>query len=113
MANNGNEAGVKNGNGRLSARQTFSIAILSAVLGSTGGNYFLTRVFPDTIRPDPFTGSEGRIQDRRIEQIEYHVRNHPDAAGKFETRIATLEAQNTIIITELRRMNDRLDRVIK
>lgn len=98
-------------NGKLSTRQTFMIAVLSAVLGSTGGNYLLSRVFPDAIRPDPFTGTEARVLEHKVQNLEWHVQNHPHDTGRFENRIATLEAQNTLILQELRIIAERLDRM--
>lgn len=49
------------------------VAVLGAFGGGLGGNYLWVRAAPDeyeTIsRPDPFTGTEGRELERRIDNI--------------------------------------------
>lgn len=98
----------------LSSKHTMAVVALSSILGATGAPVLLVSLGgPSLLRPDPFTGAQGAVHERRIEQLEWHLKNHPDQSGKFETRIATLEAQNTIIISELRRMSDRLDDFMK
>lgn len=103
-----------NGNGRLSTRQTFIVAILSAVLGSTGGNYLLSRVFPDAIRPDPFTGAQGKALALRITNLEKHVENHPDVAlraavADLRAESAAAKAERSLIIRNQDRILERLD----
>lgn len=101
-------------NGKLSTRQTFLIAILSAVLGSTGGNYLLSRVFPDAIRPDPFTGEQGRALELRIERVEGHVEDHPDVAlraaiSELRAEQAAAKAERGLMLRNQDRMIERLD----
>ena len=95
-------------NGKLTPRSTLFVAIVSSIVGATGGPYLMVRIAPDALRPDPFTGEQGRALTHRLERVERHVDNHPDAAQRFDARISTLEAQNRLILMQLDRIEDRM-----
>jgi hypothetical protein len=97
-------------NGKLNGNRALVVAILSGILGGTGGPWLLVRLGGDTIlRPDPFTGSQGKVLAYRVEELERHVENHPDRVGLFERRITTIETQNAIIMENQKRIIERLD----
>lgn len=101
----------KRANGGLSNRQAFGVAILSAILGSTGGPLLVSNVLGfNPYRPDPFTAQDGRIHDSRIQRLEEHVKNHPDQTKQFERRIIELEIRLQVIIDNQQRILERLSK---
>jgi hypothetical protein len=100
--------GVLNG-----SRNAIVVAVVSAILGSTGGPFLLVKLGVNPYREDAYTSSMAdqheEVDGRRFEALERHVRNHPSETGKFENRIATLEAQNALILIQLDRIINRLD----
>ena len=110
MANGNN---IKKGNG-LNGRSAFFVATLGAIFGGFSGPLLLVKFGGDSVvRPDPFTGAQGQAHERRIAALESHVTNHPDQTGRFDARLTALEAQNSIMLSTLarieRRLDDRLD----
>jgi hypothetical protein len=102
------KGGVLNGH-----RNTVVAAIVSAVLGATGGPILLVKLGVNPYRQDAYTSTmadEHRENDeRRFQALENHVANHPDITNKFERRISTLEAQSVIIISQLAYIRSRVD----
>lgn len=43
-------------------------------------------------------------------RLERHLENHPDATGRFESRISALEAQFNAILLQLDRIERKLDK---
>lgn len=107
MGNGSN--GLDKLDGKLSPRSTVLVAIVSSILGATGGHFLMVRFAPDSLRPDPFTGAQGRSLERRLEKLERHVEYHPDLTNRFDARISTLEAQNKLILLQLDRIEKQLD----
>ena len=93
------------------------VAVIGAFLGSSGtiAVYLGTPVGQQTVRPDPFTGSQATALIQTIdtvkEDIDDHIKFHPDRENQFDRRIATLEAQYAIILQNQARILDRLDTV--
>ena len=89
------------------------VAIIGTFGAGAGANYLLisrSGTLQDLARPDPFTGSQAAAIAARVTSLEYHVKNHPDMAGRFDARITRLEAQYTIILANQERILDRLDK---
>lgn len=111
MAENHSEKDlIKNG------RTALIIATLSALVGGTGGPLLAVKLgFSDALRPDPFTGTEGRVIERRLESLEFHVRNHPDVAlrldiAELKEEAAAARKERELIIRNQDRILNRLDR---
>ena len=91
------------------------IAIVSSILGSGGGIFVVlsTPAGQYVAAPDRFTGTEAAALKARINHIESsidsHVRSHPDLLNKYDRRIASLEAQYTLILQNQQRILDRID----
>ena len=104
------KGGVLNGH-----RNAVVAAVVSVILGSTGGPFLLVKLGVNPYRNDAYTATqaaEHQVNDeRRFAALEEHMRSHPDKAGQFERRIATLEAQNTIIISQLAYIRQRVDTI--
>lgn len=99
----------KNG---LSSRQAFVVAIVSAFLGSAGGPVLLSNVFDwNPYRSDPFTGTEGKLLERRLASLERHTNNHPDQTLQFDRRIVALEVRLQVIIDNQQRIIEKLDKI--
>lgn len=100
----------------LSTKHTLVVAIVSAVLGSTGGPYLLDRLLGfNPYRADPFTGTEAALLASRLERIEDHVENHPDvelraSIALIRADIAEARAEREQIIRNQDRILDRLDK---
>ena len=105
---NGNGKAFLHGNGN-GFRNSILVAVASAIVGGTGGPVLLLKLNPSALRPDPYTGTQGLVLETRIEALEYHTRNHPDAAGQFDRRITTLEANQNIILANQIRILEKLD----
>lgn len=103
---------VKNGNKWI----PLAVAVIGACGGAFGGSYLYVEsgvgssTLQQVARPDPFTGHEARELERRISQVERHVTQHPDIVNQYDRRLATLEAQYAIILTQLDRILDRLEK---
>ena len=106
-------------------KRTALIAIASAFLGGAGGPVLLLK-FSDgeMLRPDPFTGSQGKALERRLVTLESendaahavlerHIVSHPDVLNNYDRRITTLEVQYANIIANQEKIIDRLDRAAK
>lgn len=110
MGNGDNGVGI---NGKLTPRSTVLVAIVSSILGATGGPYLLVRVAPDALRPDPFTGQQGAALTARVAHLEdemnSHLTRHPDLVNQFDRRITRLETQYEQIIANQKRILDRLN----
>jgi hypothetical protein len=93
------------------------IAIVSAIIGSSGGVAVLYNTdYGQTLtRPDPYLGAQGASLEARVDHIEGdmndHLARHPDDVNQFDRRIATLEAQYVIILQNQIRMIDRLEKI--
>lgn len=106
-----NESAVKK-NGTLSGKQAFVVAIISAFLGSAGGPVLLSNVFDwNPYRSDPFTGTEGKLLERRLASLERHTNNHPDQTLQFDRRIVALEVRLQVIIDNQQRIIEKLDKI--
>jgi hypothetical protein len=91
-----------------------ALYLIGAVLSGAGGNYIWMRnIGPEIMAPDRFTGAQAEQMNHRIDNIEsgliYHTNNHPDKTNQFDRRIATLEAQFVIILSNQQRILDRLE----
>jgi len=91
-----------------------ALYLIGAVLSGAGGNYIWMRnVGPEILAPDRFTGSQGVSLTERVDRIETrldtHEAEHPDKTNQFDRRIATLEAQYVIILSNQQRILDRLE----
>ena len=92
-------------------KRAMVIAVASAFLGGAGGPVlFLKFTDGEYLRPDPFTGAQGKALERRITSLEKHVTDHPDVLNKYDRRITTLEVQYANIIANQEKIIDRLDR---
>ena len=102
-----------NGNGKPNP---LLVALISAVLasGSTIGVVFNTPVGQGLARPDPYTGTQAASLEARVNYIEKsvtgHIIAHPDEVNQFDRRIATLEAQYSIILANQNRIIEKLDK---
>lgn len=91
------------------------VAIVAAAVGSLGtvSIYLGTPFGQEITRPDPFTGTEAAALIRRFDRLESriggHLTQHPDKSNQYDRRIATLEAQYTVILKNQDRILDRLD----
>lgn len=98
----------KQNSGMLNGKRAFILALVSAIVGGAGGPLLLVKLNgPSVFRPDAFTGSQGAALEK---QLEYHIKNHPDALHNFDRRITKLETQNEIIIKNQFRILDRIER---
>ena len=92
-----------------------AVAVVGALIGGTGtvAVYLGTPLGQEIARPDPFTGTQATALEQRLLHVERdldaHVGNHPDVINQFDRRIATLEAQYSIILANQQRILDRLD----
>ena len=91
-----------------------ALYLAGAVLSGAGGNYIWMRnVGPELLAPDRFTGAQGEVLTQRVDRLEgyidEHFSTHPDKANQFDRRIATLEAQYVIILSNQQRILDRLE----
>ena len=94
----------------LDGRSAFLVATLGAIFGGFSGPLLLVKFGGDSVvRPDPFTGAEGKIFERRISRLEDHVRNHPDQTGRFDARLTALEAQIDIMLANQQRIMTMLE----
>ena len=91
-----------------------ALYLIGAVLSGAGGNYIWMRnVGPEILAPDRFTGTQGAQLIERVDRLEdgidYHTGNHPDKVDQFDRRIATLEAQYVLLLSNQQRIIDKLD----
>ena len=91
------------------AKRSIVVAIVSAILGSTGGPFVLTKFGINPYRTDPATGTEIRLLEEKVGRLENHVNYHPDATLRFDTRITVVETNQQIIIRNQERIMDKLD----
>lgn len=67
------DKGESNGD-RAKSYVPLVVALVSSLCAAVGGNYFLiSEVSPDLVRPDPFTGAEGRELHQSLEKLEREV----------------------------------------
>ncbi len=105
-----NESTVKK-NGVLSNKQAFMVAVISAFLGSAGGPVVLSNLLGwNPYRSDPFTGTEGKLLERRLTSLEKHIDNHPDETKQFDRRIIELEIRLQVIIDNQQRILQKLEK---
>ena len=93
----------------LNRRNALVVAVLSAILGSTGGPFVLTKFGVNPYRVDPATGTEVRLLQDKVKRLQNHVDFHPDVVNKFETRITAVETNQLVIIRNQERILDKLD----
>lgn len=88
------------------------VAVVGAFVGSAGtiSVYLGTPIGQAVARPDPFTGAQAAIIERRVTELERHVRYHPDSVNQFDRRITVLETQNKQIIANQERILSRLNK---
>ena len=91
-----------------------ALYLIGAVLSGAGGNYIWMRnIGPEIMAPDRFTGAQAEQLNHRIDNIEsgliYHTNNHPDKIYQYDRRIATLEAQYVLLLSNQQRIIDKLD----
>jgi len=100
--------GILNG-----SRNAVVAAVLSAILGSTGGPFLVVKLGVNPYRADAYTSTQATqhmVEDeRRFNALERHVYDDEIAMRQSSTRIATLEAQNELILIQLNRILTRLD----
>ena len=98
-----------------------AIAIISAMLGSSGGVALVynTDIGQSITRPDPFTGSQGAALSTEVqylkESVDGHLQNHPDGElsarmSLAEVNISRLQAQFELILANQDRIINRLDK---
>lgn len=78
------------------------IAILGAFGGGFGSNYLWVRANPESfsemVRPDPFTGSQGRELERKLDSVAHQLRELGNRVERHEPeevvqRITVLELE--------------------
>lgn len=88
------------------------VAIVSAILGSTGGPLLLVKLGVNPYREDAYTSTMAASDaekdtlrmnnmQKEIDTLFLHVYHHPDATGRFESRLSTLEAQVAVVLGRL------------
>jgi hypothetical protein len=92
------------------AKRAIIVAIASAIIGGAGGPFLLIKFGgAEFVRPDPYTGSQARILESRVQTLERHVDNHPDVVNKFDRRITILEVKLQQIIFNQERIIEKLE----
>ena len=117
------KADTKGSNGRPINGKWHPIAsaVVGAILGSGGsiGVIFSTPLGQELARPDPYTSVQAQTAydkvNFRINRLEKHVDNHPDAALRAAiaaviTDVAAGKAERRLIIANQNRILDRLDK---
>ena len=57
----------------VTTKSALAVAIVSALLGGAGGPLLLVKFGYDPFRPDPFTGTDGKLLSARVAALETHV----------------------------------------
>lgn len=119
MANGSDPTSGNSGNGKpfsnISAalENRVVLVMLAASLG-VGGNLAIVKGQPDTVRPDPFTGTEGRELSNRIARLErlqaLDDQHRSDATGGY-ARIRSLESRCTLNDERIHRLQKDVDQL--
>ena len=97
-------------------------AVVAAILGSGGsiGVIFSTPLGQKLARPNPYTSVQAKSAHEklniRVDRLERHVDNHPDAAlraaiSSIVADVAEGKAERRLIIANQDRILDRLDKL--
>lgn len=109
----------KTGSKLNGSRNAVVAAVVSAILGSTGGPYLLVKFFDvNPYRQDAYTATQAKAQQRenelRFASLERHIRDHPDVelrAAIIDLKTATAEVRAEVkqVVRNQDRILDRLD----
>ncbi len=91
------------------------ILLLMAALLGIGGNQVLVKTKPETVRPDPWTGTDAAQQEARIlERLELRLLPHDNHLAKAEsgwTLIYAMRQDIAVLRDHVERMERQLERL--
>jgi hypothetical protein len=110
---------ISKGGGLNGHRNAVVAAVVSAILGSTGGPFLLVKFFDvNPYRQDAYTATMAKAHrandERRFAALEAHVTNHPDrelreAISEVRAHLAAQQATLEAIRITQGRILDQLD----
>ena len=94
-------------------RNVLLVAVVSAILGSTGGPFILVKLGINPYRQDAYTSTEARehraSDERRFTALEGHVLIHPDIALRDQmSALMANQAGNSAKLEQIQRNQDRI-----